>query len=124
MPINPLTRIYVTAYVSIHGYHYDCISNTSVIGYGIAYAGGAMENIRGDESRCLWCGEALEPEWQGCVVIDEDERCYAEHPEAYYDPQMRVVPRAYGHTACLIESIQGYRLYQVRETGEEEPLTP
>jgi hypothetical protein len=68
-----------------------------------------MDSIRGDEHVCVWCGEPLDPEDEGLVVVDEDERCYAEHPENYYDPATRVVPRAYGHTACLLESIQMMR---------------
>jgi hypothetical protein len=68
-----------------------------------------MENLRGDESQCLWCGKPIEPDSQGCVVIDEDKRCSTEDPEAYYDPAGRVVPRAYGHTVCLFESVQDAR---------------
>jgi RNA polymerase subunit RPABC4/transcription elongation factor Spt4 len=76
-----------------------------------------IESIRGDESKCTWCGEAMEPDWQGAVVIDEDERCYAERPEAYYDPTRRVIPRSYGHTACFLES---RRHFQVGRRVEEQ----
>ncbi len=78
-----------------------------------------MESLRGDDSKCIWCGEAIEPDWQGAVVIDEDERCYAEHPERYYDPQCRVIPRGYGHTACLIESLEYFAEGRARELREE-----
>jgi hypothetical protein len=64
-----------------------------------------MESLRGDESMCVWCGEAIEPDWQGAAVIDEDECCYTEHPEWYYDPATRVIPQGYGHTSCLMDSI-------------------
>jgi hypothetical protein len=72
----------------------------------LAQIGGTMESLRGDESTCIWCGEEIDPDSQGAVVIDEDERCYTEWPEHYYDPKTRVIPRGYGHTMCYLDSIR------------------
>jgi hypothetical protein len=83
-----------------------------------------MESLRGDDQVCVWCGEPLDPEHEGLVVIDEDERCYEEHPERYYDPAHRVLPRAYGHSVCMLTSVELARnaiLQDVWTWMENEP---
>jgi hypothetical protein len=63
-----------------------------------------------DDQRCVWCGEWVEPEWQGAMVIDEDARGYqGERYTAYFDRTQRVIPRRYGHTPGLLTSIEGFR---------------
>jgi hypothetical protein len=79
-----------------------------------------MESLQGDDSTCIWCGDALEPDWRAVVVIDEDERCYADYPEYYGDPKMRGISRTYGHTSCMLESVKGFQLYRAWERGPEE----
>jgi hypothetical protein len=83
-----------------------------------------MENLRGNDQVCVWCQEPLDPEYEGLVVVDEDERCYAQYPEGYYDPQHRVMPRAYGHSGCFLQSVHDARneiLQDVRTWLEHEP---
>jgi hypothetical protein len=33
----------------------------------------------------------------------------------YFDRIQRVLPRRYGHSACYLDSIQGYQLYRARK---------
>jgi hypothetical protein len=83
-----------------------------------------MKNLRGDDRVCVWCLEPLNPEYEDLVVIDEDERCYEEHPEKYYHPEHRVTPRYYGHSGCFVVSVhqaQDEILQDVSMWLENEP---
>jgi hypothetical protein len=65
-----------------------------------------VNDLGWNDPRCVWCDELVEPDWQGAVVIDEDERCYRGSEERYFDRTQRVIPRRYGHTSCYLDSIR------------------